>query len=338
MAETFKRFQEQFRVFLTLTKRHILVFSKNWTTVLFTMMVPVVIFIVYIIFLRGMMIDGIQASLDIFDQLTESQQAKIYALADCWMMAGVLAVSCITVSLNTNYILVRDKERGANRDFISSPISSRIVMVSYFSFNTIVCFLVNFLVLCLCMIYLAAYGAFMIDFVDFLALVGIILLSTMNAAFLTFFVCNFVKTESTLSSIVAIASAAVGFVIGAYFPATGIIQKITVFFPGTYSASLFRNYFMSGPLYHVLSMLDSLNIPEADIQEITNTLLTQFGLVLDSDPFSFMIDFFGMEVPVNIQAWVLAAFTGIFAVFNIAFTYRNFMKAPKLKKKRTKAQ
>ncbi len=334
MAETFKRFQEQVRVLLTLTKRHILVFSKNWTTVLFTMMVPVVIFVVYIVFLRGMMIDGIESSLPIFDQLADNQQEKIYALADSWMMAGVLAVSCITVSLNTNYILVRDKERGASRDFISSPISSRIVMISYFNFNTIVCFLVNFLVLCLCMIYLAAYGAFMIDFVDFLALVGIILLSTMNAALLTFFICNFIKTESTLSSIVAITSAAVGFIIGAYFPATGIIQKITVFFPGTYSASLFRNYFMSGPLEQVLYMLNSLDLPGVDIQEIAHTLLEQFGLVLDSDPFSFMIDFFGMEVPISIQAWVLAAFTGIFAVLNVAFTYRNFMKGPKLKKKR----
>ena len=203
MKEAWSKFQFQFRVFLTLTKRHILVFSKNWTTVLFTMMVPVVIFIVYIVFLRNMMIDGIKTALPIFDQLVEDQQQKIYALADCWMMAGVLAVSCITVSLNTNYIMVRDKERGANRDFISSPISSRMVMVSYFAFNTIVCFVVNFLVLCLCMIYLAAYGAFMIDFVDFLALVGIILLSTMNAALLTFFVCNFINTESTLSSIVA---------------------------------------------------------------------------------------------------------------------------------------
>lgn len=336
MKEAWSKFQFQFRVFLTLTKRHILVFSKNWTTVLFTMMVPVVIFIVYIVFLRNMMIDGIKTALPIFDQLVEDQQQKIYALADCWMMAGVLAVSCITVSLNTNYIMVRDKERGANRDFISSPISSRMVMVSYFAFNTIVCFVVNFLVLCLCMIYLAAYGAFMIDFVDFLALVGIILLSTMNAALLTFFVCNFINTESTLSSIVAIASAAVGFVIGAYFPATGVIQKITVFFPGTYSASLFRNYFMSGPLSQVISMLDSLDLPGIDISEISEILMGQFGLLPEPDTFSFVIDFFGNDVPVDIQAWVLAAFTGIFAVLNLAFTYQNFMKFPKLKKAKKK--
>ena len=283
-----------------------------------------------------MMIDGIKTALPIFDQLVEDQQQKIYALADCWMMAGVLAVSCITVSLNTNYIMVRDKERGANRDFISSPISSRMVMVSYFAFNTIVCFVVNFLVLCLCMIYLAAYGAFMIDFVDFLALVGIILLSTMNAALLTFFVCNFINTESTLSSIVAIASAAVGFVIGAYFPATGVIQRITVFFPGTYSASLFRNYFMSGPLSQVIAMLDSLDLPGIDISEISEILMGQFGLLPEPDTFSFVIDFFGNDVPVDIQAWVLAAFTGIFAVLNLAFTYQNFMKFPKLKKAKKK--
>lgn len=326
MKETWDRFRFQSRVLMTLTKRHILVFSKNWTTVLFTMMVPVVILAVYILFLRNMMIESITGTMaDVFNKLDLDSQQKIYALADSWMISGVLAVSCITVSLNTNYIMVRDKERGANKDFISSPISSRMVMYSYFIFNTLVSFLINFLVLCACMIYLAAYGAFMIDFVDFLALVGIILLSTMNAALLTFFVCTFINTESTLSSIVAIASAAVGFVIGAYFPASSMpsgIRYVMGFFPGTYSASLFRAYLMGGPMDMAAQMLTEILGPGNSIIENLQTSL------------SFDMTFFQWEVPLNIQAGVLAIFTAIFAVINLLFTYRNFMKLPKLKKKK----
>ena len=291
------------------------------------MMVPVVILAVYILFLRNMMIGSITSNMtDVFGKLNIDDQQKIFALADSWMISGVLAVSCITVSLNTNYIMVRDKERGANKDFISSPISSRMVMYSYFAFNTLVCFVINFLVLCVCMIYLAAYGAFMISFVDFLALIGIILLSTMNAALLTFFICTFVNTESSLSSIVAIASAAVGFVIGAYFPANSMpsaIRYIMGFFPGTYSASLFRAYFMGGPMEQAGQMLAQSGID--GVGEILSSLQNEL---------SFDMKFFQWDVPIDIQAWVLAAFTGIFAVLNLAFTYRNFMKFPKLAKKK----
>lgn len=320
---------DQFRVFLSLTKRHILVFFKNWSTVLFTMMVPLIILVIYVLFLRQMEINAINPVIEeVVADPGQELMRKIYALADSWMIAGVLAVSCITVSLNTNSIMVRDKERGISKDFLSSPISSRMVMYSYFTFNTLITFAVNFIVLCICMIYLVCYGALLISALDFFALIGILLLSTMNASFLTFFVCSFINKESSLAAILAIFSAAVGFLIGAYFPVSILpkgIEYLTSFFPGTYSASLFRNYLMSGPM------------------EMLERELVEMGIHADSilgalrETFSFDINFFRWEVPQELQAWILAAFTAIFGGICLLFSYHNFMKFPKLKKKKKTA-
>lgn len=329
MKDVSNRFMEQFRVFLSLTKRHILVFFKNWTTVLFTMMVPVIILVVYVLFLRQMEINTINPIIEeVVSNPSKELMRKVYALADSWMISGVLAVSCITVSLNTNSIMVRDKERGISKDFLSSPISSRMVMYSYFSFNTLITFVVNFIVLCLCLLFLVCYGALMISVLDFFALIGILLLSTMNASFLTFFICSFINRESTLSAMLAIFSAAIGFLIGAYFPVSILpdgIEYLTSFFPGTYSASLFRNYMMSGPMEALAQELIDMGV---NAEEILGNL---------SETFSFDVSFFQWSIPQELQAWILGLFTVLFGGICLLFSYHNFMKLPRLAKKRKKA-
>ena len=254
-------YSSQWRAFLSLVRRHFLVFLKDVPTRIFTLMVPLAIFAVYVVFLRPMEIDEIKnfrvtnvhgLTLErLKGEQREPLRHRIYGIADCWMISGVLAVSCITVSLNSNYIVVRDKERKISMDFVSSPILPRTISFSYRIFNWIVTFRINLIVYFICLIYLAAYGAYRISFVDFLAVIGVILLSSLSASALTYFICSFIQREAVRSPIVAIVSAGVGFLIGAYRPSNRgpkYINEITRFFPGTYSAGLLRNYFRTRPI------------------------------------------------------------------------------------------
>jgi multidrug/hemolysin transport system permease protein len=330
------KFPNQSYVFYSLTKRHLLVFFKNIPTVIFTLMVPLAILLVYIIFLRQLETSSIKTSLDamIQESTTSSLQVgsaeyneilkKVYGIADCWMVAGVLAVSCITVSLNANYIVVRDKESLVTRDFVSSPIHPNIIVASYFTFNVIVTFLVNFIVYLVCLLILNLYGAYMISLVDFFSILGVLFLSTISASLITFFICSFIKSESVMSPVVAIVSAGVGFLIGAYLPSNfgpKYIGYITTFFPGTYSVGLLRNFFMKTPL----SLL-SMKLETYGMSGLVDTLGSQFSL---------NIDFFGTEVNPGIMVLVLFISIAIFAVLNLLFSNHNFFRLNlTLKKKR----
>ncbi len=313
-------------VFYSLTKRHLLVFFKNIPTVIFTLMVPLAILAVYIIFLRQLETTSIKQALDDIirqnnsilgmeshvDEYNEIVR-KVYGIADCWMVSGVLAVSCITVSLNANYIVVRDKESLVTRDFVSSPIHPNIIVASYFTFNVIVTFMVNFIVYLVCLLILYLYGAYMISILDFFSILGILLLSTVSASLIMFFICSFIKSDSVMSPIVAIVSAGVGFLIGAYLPSNfgpKYIGYITTFFPGTYSVGLLRNYFMTTPL----SLL-SKKLEEYGISGVVETL---------SDQFALNIDFFGKEITPGFMVLVIFIFIVIFAVLNLIFSNRNF--------------
>jgi len=328
------RYSYQLYGFWSLTKRHLSIFFKNKLTVLFTLMVPVAILLVYALFLRPMEISQIESSLDntLVQTLKDNgDMKKIYGIVDSWMISGILAVSCITVSLNTCYIQIRDKENGVSKDFISSPISSKTLMFSYFVFNIIVTFVINLVVFLICFIYLAVYGAFLMSVSAFFALFGIILLSTISATLTTFFICSFINSESTMASIVAISSAAIGFLIGAYLPSNMIpesINFVTMFFPGTYSAGLFRNYFMSTPVSKLESLLLSDKYSSiANASEIINQLKSSF---------SFNLNFFGYEVNQGFMVLAIFLFCILFLILNIFFSSKHYLSFNKIIKKNKK--
>ena len=323
------------KAFWSLTKRHLLVFLKNVPSVIFTLMVPLTVLAVYIVFLRPMEIAQIKQTLIangiIYDTATEAGELflhGVYGIADTWMISGVLSVSCITVSLNANVVLVRDKEREIAKDFISSPILPTTIVSSYFLFNLIVTFVTNLIVYFICLIYLACYGAYMITLLDFFAIIGVILYSSVSASLLMFFICSFITTESVMSPIVAIVSAAVGFLIGAFLPSgTGpvYIEYVTMFFPGTYSTGLFRNYFMRNPL---AQLKKAPELSSEAGQKFVENLENQFSLNLN---------FFGHRVNPTVMSLVILLFITVFAVLCCVFSsknYMNFSRKISLKKKK----
>ena len=323
------------KAFWSLTKRHLLVFLKNVPSVIFTLMVPLTVLAVYIVFLRPMEVAQIKQTLIangiIYDTATEAGELflrGVYGIADTWMISGVLSVSCITVSLNANVVLVRDKEREIAKDFISSPILPTTIVSSYFLFNLIVTFVTNLIVYFICLIYLACYGAYMITVLDFFAIIGVILYSSVSASLLMFFICSFISTESVMSPIVAIVSAAVGFLIGAFLPSgTGpvYIEYVTMFFPGTYSTGLFRNYFMRNPL---VQLKQAPELSSEAGQKFVENLENQFSLNLN---------FFGHRVNPTVMSLVILLFITVFAVLCCVFSsknYMNFSRKISLKKKK----
>lgn len=327
-------FSKSWIVFWSLTRRHLKVFFKNYLTVIFTLMVPICIFLVYILFLRNMetsaINDALKAEGIILDTSVTSDKDflhHVYGVADCWIISGTLALSCITVSLNTNYIVVRDKESGINRDFLSSPIDPRVLAASYFVFNVIVTFLINFVVYLICLIYLLCYGFYPLPAGDFFAIIGVLILSVISASLFTFFILSFVKTESVMSPLIAIFSAAGGFLIGAYLPASMMpesINRLTTFFPGTYSAALLRNFF----LRHPLDMLT--NDPHVlGHEEFITSLRSEFSLD---------IKFFDLNVPVPAMFLVIVIFIAIFAILNLIFASRNVVHVGSLTNKKKKAK
>ena len=303
--------------FWQLTRRHLLVFFRNKIRVFFTFMVPITIFLIYIFLLRDLelnTVNGILTDIGAKEGVSLTDDKKlnnlIEAVVDSWMLSGILAISTVTVSLQTNWMIISDKEKGVNRDFASSPISRNVLIGSYFLFNFIVTVIICFIFLLVCFVYIACMGEFLLTFPDFLTILATILFSSALSVLLTVLICSFISRDGTMASVNTIFSTVIGFLIGAYMPFATMpewVQSVCAFLPSTYSCSLLRYSFMSTPIDKLAAyVIESVKITDSArlIKDLT-------------DNFGYNLRFFGNLVTPARQALAHGVFIIIFIAANI---------------------
>lgn len=285
--------------FSQLVRRHCKVFLKDGMAVFFAVLAPIIVFMLYVLFLGDIQADSVAS---FFPEGVSVSDADIRAFVDSWMVAGVLGVACITVSFSANSIMVQDKCRGQIRDCLVSPVRKETVTIAYFAFNFIVTVVIVTLVCLLSFVYLAATGRFYMSAGEAFAVIGTILYSSLSSTLFSVFVTSFFRTEGALSGFVGIVSAAIGFLIGAYMPLSAFpegVEYLAALIPGTHSAGLFRNFLMSGALERLVG-----DLPAAVHEGI-------------SEGFSMKLNFFGSSAGTDVMAIYLAGSILVFTVLNL---------------------
>lgn len=231
-----------------LTKRDIKLFLMDKAGVFFSLLAPLIVLLLYILFLADVQVMSVKSYIP---QGIEVDSSLIKAYVDSWMVAGVVSVACITVAFGANSIMVQDKTKGILNDGLSAPVKKYIIKLSYFVFNFLVTLFIVAIVFAVCLIYLFLSGGWCLSAKEVFILLGVLILSVLSSTLITVFICSFFKTEAVLGAVSGIMSAVLGFLIGAYMPMSimpKVAQNISAFVPGSHSAGLFRQYFMRGPL------------------------------------------------------------------------------------------
>lgn len=290
--------------FSQLVRRHCKVFLKDGMAVFFSLLAPLIVFMLYILFLGEIQADTVAG---FFPEGMPVPDDDVRAFVDSWMVAGVLGVACITVSFSANSVMVQDKCRGQIRDCLVSPVRKQTVTLAYFAFNFIVTVVIVTVVCLIAFVYLAATGRFMLSAGEAFAVIGTILFSSLSSTLFSVLVCALFRTEGALSGFVGIVSAAIGFLIGAYMPMSAFpdgVEYVAALLPGTHSAGLFRNFLMGGALENLTA-----GLPQAAHDGIAGA-------------FSMEIDFFGANVGTDIMAVYIAGSIVLFAVLNLVLGTR----------------
>ncbi len=320
------------RQLYALIKRHFKCFFKTQTNFFFALMVPVCSILIYLIFLRQLEQNSVMSLMQqVISHPSDELIKASYGLVDAWMLSGIIGLTCITVSLNTCYVVLKDREQGVVKDFASSPIKNRTLIASYMIFNFFVTFIIVMLIYFICIIILACYGVFVItSFLNFLLTVCAIIVGIIVSSLLTFFIINFFSNNDSFNSVIAIFSAGAGFVIGTYMPLSmlGGFANVSGFLPGTYGVALLRKLFLESQYDNVMKVLEG--VPEgAQVVEKINTT------------FTWDVKFCNMNVKPEFFWVALAAFIALFAVINLLVTNHNMqvrlLGKPQRQKKSKKA-
>lgn len=253
-------FRKNLNSYLGMTRRNILVFFKDKTTLFFSMLAPLIVFFLYIVFLKDTYLSSLKESLTGLEEYVLA--SDIENIANSWLLAGLLGTSCITVSLNSLHVMVNDKNSKIDYDYNSSPIKGYIVVLSYFTGAFLNTFLITASILTVGLIILNSIGSLYLGFSTVILLYLVTILGCASSTILMMIIVSFFKKSSALGAFSGIVSAAVGFVIGAYIPLgnfSNAIQGILSLVPGSHVACLYRNLLMKNLLEHIDVSLNGMD-------------------------------------------------------------------------------
>lgn len=219
-----------------LCKRNLKIYFSNSVTVFFSLLGALIVFGLYLLFLRKNMVTQ-------FDMLTDGP-----IIADFWVLGGILATTSLTTSFTALSQFIKDKAENKFMDFIITDKKTSNLLSGYFLSGLIISFCMQLAVLILCLVYFYFQENIQFTFMMGLKALWIILLSSLNATVINLIVCIFIKTESTLRTISTILGAISGFICTAYLPIgsfDGFTETIIKILPISYASSSFRRVFIS---------------------------------------------------------------------------------------------
>ena len=250
------------RKFWGLTKRNLLVFFKDKTMVFFSMLTPLIILLLYMLFLRGTYLSTLEYSAEALLAAGLVTSDDLGALANGLLLTGIMGSALITIPYNCLITLVNDRVSGIDVDVTATPASRLQIILSYFTASALSAILMTSVIIGLGLTILQCSSPMYLTVKSILTLFAIVIAGAVSstAVFMVFML--FLKSSSASGAFLGILSAASGFVIGAYMPIADFsegIQNFCHLFPATEITILIRRFLLTDLLTHVDSNVGGLD-------------------------------------------------------------------------------
>ncbi|KXP09126.1 hypothetical protein AXK57_15140 [Tsukamurella pulmonis] len=251
---------------LHLTRRNVVVFFRDPAAVFFSLLSPIILFVLFSAFLGGVQTDALQKS------LPAASGDNVDAFVYSWVIANLVMITTATTSLSALVVFVNDRVGNVFRDFLVSPISRLQMILSYLLGAFAVSVALSTTVFVLADVYLGvvhsaalSVGAFAQAYAQ---LIGFCLLFSAIWSFLV----TFIGSTGVFTSVATIVGTAGGFLAGAYITVGALPSGVVTFMnllPLNQAATLMRGPFTRGPL-------DAL---VGTSEEARTTVREEYGLI-----------------------------------------------------------
>lgn len=271
-----------------LIKRNLKIYFKDRGMFVASMITPVILLVLYALFLARIFKDGFVSALP--DGVTLPDKVLGGAVG-AQLVSSLLAVCSITVSFCANLVMVNDRVTGAVDDLLMTSTDRTIITLGYYFATVLSALVICALALAASLIYLAVVGFYLSALDVLLIVLDVVILVNFGAALSTLIFFP-MKTEGQSSAVATIVSAGYGFICGAYMPIASFpkaIANAVTFLPGTYGTVILRNHAFRG----VLKEMTSLGVPDAVIDGLRDTV-------------DCNIYFFGKQIPLYASFIALA--------------------------------
>ena len=264
--------------FIGLTKRNLLLYFKDRQAIIFSLLTPIIIFVLYILFLKDNYADSM---LQIVETMHLSISAKsIDQIVYTLLLSGIMGSSLITIPYSCLSTIVKDKETKVDHDIATTPMKRYQIALAYYTGATISAFLMTALLFTVGLLFLHGLGNLYMDGYTILQLYGLIFFGSISATACIMVLVLFFKSTSASDACYGLLSAGCGFVIGAYIPLSQFsdsIQNICNLLPATHSTAMIRNLLSKGVLDHMEKTIMGGDMFVKEIKNVFSYHATMFG-------------------------------------------------------------
>lgn len=224
---------------IALVQRDLLLYFRNHSRVLFSLMGAMIVFVLYLVFLKNM----IQSSWQSYPGSD--------VLLDQWLIGGTLAITGITTTLAGLTQVVSDRESQVRQDLLQTDISDTQLMISYLAGASLIGVLMQIIMFAMMLGYFHMQDNLSITWEQSGLLLALMLLNAILSAAINAVVINFVRSMSSLASLSTVIGTGAGFLVGGLIPIGKLpdfAQQLIKVTPGSYIASLNRQVLMNDQL------------------------------------------------------------------------------------------
>ena len=207
------------KMYLGLTKRNMLVYFKDRQAILFSLLTSVIVFVLYLLFLRNTFVDAINQALvemPMVRELVMDDDLKMFT--DIKLLVGILGSAAITVPFSCLRTVTSDRETRVDQDILATPVSRGQIVLAYFTASALSAIVMTSVILTAGLVILQLRGNLYLGLRGILGAYGVTALGCVSSTALFMNIVLFFRSGSASSAFFGILSAVSGFVIGAYIP------------------------------------------------------------------------------------------------------------------------
>ena len=251
------------RGILGFIKRNVLLFFKDWQSILFSLLTSIIVLVLYLLFLKGTFVSAIQRAMEQYPGLASMVPQKDIAMfANLFLLSGILGSAMISVPFSCITVLVKDRANKVDYDILATPMKREQIIFAYFVSAVLTSTLLNSIILAVGLIGIRMQGNMYLNISQVIKAFSIVALGSISASAIFMIVVLFFKTVSACEAFFGILSAASGFVIGAYIPISQFsneVQTVCNLFPASQITIMLRNILLNGLLDHINTSLQGVD-------------------------------------------------------------------------------
>ena len=251
------------RGILGFIKRNVLLFFKDWQSILFSLLTSIIVLVLYLLFLKGTFVSAIQRAMEQYPGLASMvPQKNIDMFANLFLLSGILGSAMISVPFSCITVLVKDRANKVDYDILATPLKRGQIIFAYFVSAVLSSTLLTGFILAIGLVGISLQGDTHLNAIQLVKSFAVVALGSISASAIFMIVVLFFKSVSACEAFFGILSAASGFMIGAYIPISQFsdgVQTVCNLFPASQITIILRNILLNGLLEHINTSLQGVD-------------------------------------------------------------------------------